>query len=809
VAAGQKHRAVRCSNDLFMGSRLNTIHPSIPADMMYNHRAPLTLMQNLFGEAKKRARMEEDQQRPHKPAPSSSAKVGGSGDEHRFLPDWPAKLAARRRFARKVLQERYGWKPSRPMFSAVVHADSLWFKYASGYYGWLGKRVAHTLSNSTRTLLPSPKASLAHLQRRSWDLLTAIWNQPYRRVVDATVDSVTLTARVVSDVYSEGTFKVISRTMREYKEYKRAQIKRGMQPRVSRLAEALRWSPLFGGWFAAPGGAANQTSARPSIFAPFISHMKRVIAGYRERWPRESQPWSMWTADLHFWSLRDVLLRRWSHPVWQPGQRENWARVGRLYWSIRHRIWPDEAMPEEHKRFLFDSNCLFADRLVNLTLNTAGYCAAQAVINVRDYNPLTHDPDSPFGYRNMPSRYTLQPSSARPGAWLRPRRITTNESAWKWRKRAADARVYRVATDAGVPMERHGPGGWTLQDWLAWVIENVFGWNFDASRDTWWDAVMNWFKNSNTSNADWPDVGFLYWLRFLFICDFPSSYNCSIGWGFEPTIWYVLAGFFAVVIISGYFFPLLGAPFAVFGYGLSALTIFAALGFGFPITCAIPVPPISVGGGLPECFLDQLFAFLDRYIAPCYVPLIIPSYMVGGDPCPADGKIDFLDCRDIGVSDGITNLLFLGVWLLGAPFVNAALNIMSSALGAIIPGAREYAQLTLTAMQDANPTQMQRLEFCFFATIYTIIPVIFFFVAIGIILFALVPPLLMVIEAIVTLFFALPLVALVPGADQSSWFPWQARGPPQREQQASLPPQPTLVQHYLYGVEELERKKRK
>lgn len=165
----------------------------------------------------------------------------------------------------------------------------------------------------------------------------------------------------------------------------------------------------------------------------------------------------------------------------------------------------------------------------------------------------------------------------------------------------------------------------------------------------------------------------------------------------------------------------------------------------------------------------------------------------------------------MGVSDGIQNLLFLGVWMLGAPFVNVILQITTTLLGTWLPGLHRYAQLTMDAMQNANLTQFQRMEFCFFATIYTIIPVVFFIIVALVIVAALIPPLLLIAESIVTLFFASPLVALVPGMDASGWFPWGTRGQQQRvaEQQTMPPTQPTLVQQYLYGMEELQRKKKK
>ena len=806
VTMEQKHHVIACSDRLFMGSRLNTLQPAIPADIMYNSQAPLTLMTNLFGTAKRMVQ-ERHAPRPHGPQDEPAVEDDVRTDFQRRFPNWQAQLAERKRFARKTLEEKYGWKASRMMYSAIVHADSLWFKYESGYYSWMANQASTVLTNGTRRILPSTSSALTHVQNTAYEFARIIWNQPYRKVVDATIESTHLTARMLSNVYNEGTFNVAARTLKEYRAYRVERISRSDAPRrVSRLAEAVKWSPLFRWlWWNNETAAPGELPPRPSIFAPFIEHMQRVVSVQRARW-HEQPRFTLWTADLHFWSFSDILLRRWRNPQWTPEKLANWEKLGAFYWHTRHLIWPDEELPSHVERAnIFANNCPVVDRLVNLTLNTVEYCAAQSLINMRMENPSTHNPNSYFGYRQMPSRYRLE-AAARSG-YIRPRLVAANESALKWRPHAADHRVYRVANGGNVPMECHGPACWNFLDWLFVTIENIFGVNLQGTRNTWLDAVIGWIKNPNLNDDDRPNVGLIYWLRFEFICNFPTSYNCSYGLGFELALWYSLAGFIVAFLVGAYIFPPITMPVQFFGWGFSMLAIFFALGFGFPLTCMLPVPFISTGFGIPECLPDQVLAFADKYITTCYSPLIIPEYMISGPLCPANGQIDFLDCRDVGVSDGIQNLLFLGVWLLGSPFVNAILQVTSTVIGVWIPGLQNYMELTLAAMQNANLTQFQRMEFCFFATIYTIIPVLFVLTAGIVVLASLATPLVLLAEGIVALFFASPLVALVPGMDASSWFPWRTRGQQQAAQ--ALPTQPTLVQRYLYGMEELERKKRK
>jgi hypothetical protein len=146
--------------------------------------------------------------------------------------------------------------------------------------------------------------------------------------------------------------------------------------------------------------------------------------------------------------------------------------------------------------------------------------------------------------------------------------------------------------------------------------------------------------------------------------------------------------------------------------------------------------------------------------------------MVAGVTCPTDPavSIDVLNCRDVGVSDGLQNLLYLGFWVLGSGFCDFVLRVSSTILGTFIPGTQNYMELTLNSFKTASETQKQRLTFCFWATLPTILlPLGILFLA-GLAIALLIPPLLLLINALVTLFFASPAAAVVPGADASAWF---------------------------------------
>ena len=100
----------------------------------------------------------------------------------------------------------------------------------------------------------------------------------------------------------------------------------------------------------------------------------------------------------------------------------------------------------------------------------------------------------------------------------------------------------------------------------------------------------------------------------------------------------------------------------------------------FPLGGGISVPiwPIPIAfPALPQCAMDEIIALIDEfvtgklYITRVFTPLtplftdcydfVIPSYMVNGPVCPTDPnqRIDWVNCKDVGVSDGIQSELLL------------------------------------------------------------------------------------------------------------------------------------------------------
>jgi len=286
--------------------------------------------------------------------------------------------------------------------------------------------------------------------------------------------------------------------------------------------------------------------------------------------------------------------------------------------------------------------------------------------------------------------------------------------------------------------------------------------------------------------SDYPDVGFAYWATFAFRCEFPESLNCSIGIGLEAALGRVIVVGIILFFLTAYLFP---AALPALTFILFVVAV-PAVAWHYSPQCWFMTPSFPLGGGLsvpiwpvpiafpalPECIMDEFVALADKYITDCYSGpgspnMIIPEYLINGELCPAslDQHIDVINCKDVGVSDGIQNLLFLGVWTLGSGFCDFALQIVSTCIGSWWPGLEDYMRATLESFKDVTDTQMQRQVFCFWATIPTILlPLVLAFVVFTFFGF-IIPAIIELIISVFELFAASPAVAGLPGYGQE-WF---------------------------------------
>jgi hypothetical protein len=823
VTESRRNQYVKCLDRMIQGSRLNTVNEVFPVNVMYDSQAPMSVVQNIFhGFKTEIQRRHAELQRAHTtPRQNGGRSETVRQEQDRLFPNWGQQLHERELFSRNVLIQQLRIPPTHIMFDAILKFDRIYYKYYTGYYSWSVRKLSALIATgeiafpSTRDALVEVGASIREVQR-------VIWNQPYRHVVDATAVAAEHINRGMRVVMDEGPIQFIKRTYGILHERRRRAHEHNAGRNMESLKRAFRASPLYR-WFGP--GDSNTTSRteriKTSFFnIPFVAHMRNFVRFQRQHWSTE--PLSFWTADLHYHSFMDVWMRRFGKVVWTPAKLRNWDKLRSFAYRMQEHVWPGSVSDEDRRRFLFDGNCLLLDRTVNITVRAIDYCANELVHNLRlehhkgarsigaYWEQTSIERDHTYhGWRTRSRwHHERNPSSG----WARPRWNLPN-STWPPLSHRVNFRIYRQARSVA-QMEVHGPAGWNLYDWLISVTEDLTGYALGARSHTWFTLVQDWLTNPNTGIASWPDVGFAYWVRFPFVCNFPESVNCSIGIGLEQALIWVTVAFAAIIFVGSFIFPPATILFQIVGYPIAYFFVLMAIAYHMPPACMLLTPsfPLPFGFTIPECIFDDIIALLDKLIVQCYVPLIIPSYMVAGDPCPADPNqmIDMINCRDIGVSDGLQNMLFLGVWMLGHAFSDVVLAITSTTIGSWIPGMHPFLVTTLADFSAASGTQRQRQVFCFFATLPTIVtPAVFLFV-VAISLAALVPAVITLIESIVGVFMASPAAAAVPGADADEvWFGGDDDGRPIEADQVYTDdddtgightrPRPSFVETVLYG----------
>jgi hypothetical protein len=779
IVPDQKNQYMKCLDKMIQGTRMNHVTGNVvPVDIMYNSQGPMTVMHNIFHKAKRSIKSQHERK--------TKTRVSGREQLELRFPKFDEQLRNRSLFAQRILINDYGITPQKSMvFDAAVKADRIWFKYTTGYYNFLVENMLDGIANGD-SILPTKEEALRDVHHALLDLKRVVIIQQYGDVVSATVNATRMVSREIGAIFDEGVIEFVTRTYNQYADSRKRAYARTDAGKANQFSEALRASPLYRWWYAEPYPMSEEERFRRSEpTVGFGQHMSNIVAFQRAHWQTES--FNFFNADLKFWSMADVIRSRFSNPVWEPHQLENLEKLKRAYYQTYHRIWPGSLTNEQKERFLFNSNCVIADRMVNLTIKVVDYCANEAIPNLstrsgpgasalRSVGAYFSDvsryrEDTYYGYKNR-ARITEERSApSDEGSWIRPRLILPNSTAPN--SHSVDYRVYRRSS---LTQKQHGPAKWNLFYWLISVIEDVTGFALTAQTDTWYTAVKAWITNPNTDVADYPNVGLAYAVRFEFVCHFPESLNCSIGVGFETAFLWVSVGFLVLTLVAGYALPPLMIPFTILGLGTSYVIVLVAVAWHYPAACAMLFPsfPLPFGIALPECAVDQLLAFLDKWVTNCYSPLIIPAYMISGDVCPTDPQqtIDFLNCADVGVSDGIQNLLYLGFWLLGTGFTDFVMQVGGVFLGPFIPGVQVYLDTTLASFKNANPTDRSRMTFCFYATLPTIfLPAIFIFI-VGMFAAIVLPQVLLLINSLVTLLFASPVAAALPGGGDASdaWF---------------------------------------
>lgn len=156
--------------------------------------------------------------------------------------------------------------------------------------------------------------------------------------------------------------------------------------------------------------------------------------------------------------------------------------------------------------------------------------------------------------------------------------------------------------------------------------------------------------------------------------------------------------------------------------------------------------------------------------------------MIRGPVCPpCPQRVDWINCEDVRVSDGLQHIIWIGTQAFGDGFCDWLMyTSQTSFFQSWFPGFDEYTTETCTFFQNPTQTQKDRSRWCFYATL----PAIFLPITIGVLaatLFGfLVPAILNLFVAFVFLLAASPLIVAVPGGGSSYYYhPGDQRTPEQ------------------------------
>jgi hypothetical protein len=787
VSYHHKIQWVDCVDQRIQSERISALRPDIiPNNVVYTRGSPFVIYQNIREGIANHFTAHHEKAIYYRRLRSQERRDSKFATLH-------VDLKERRKLMAKALMDQL--PADSPLFESMLHFDGMWYKYQRGYYGYLYDKVVARIKNRQFSGMPTVIEAKAHLDEKLAAFGQTIMLQQYGILLSATANSMYTSARVVRDAVAAGPIQYMRDAYHSAIDglYKRAVRKRDVKN--ERIQRFLDQTPLYQ-WFKDPKRAQFNTSApsSPGIISGFMAHLNRVIAHNRN--VSSLKPLNAWNADMHVSVLKQHVIHMFTPQV-TPFKSANWFKLKRVGYQLYNIAFPGSLTRRQHERYIFGDTCILLNRVEVITNSLLSYCVNEFVDNIDatrlpqfakssmprlanfSRSMTLHNENAFHHERNLAKYELVVPKD--PHAWKRRRFIYPTEA------RVRDPHVYvdyRVAKRiaASDPPPYQGPGGWNFYTWILSVIKDFINAHFGIQANTFLDDIRYWLLNPNVSEADYPNVGLRYWVMFWVRCRWPDNLNCSKGVGLLNAFWWVTLGVVIAVFIGSYIVPPFLWIFALFGTFFLWIMLIGAVGIHYSPAClriypnfndfdGMPISNLGLGFNvaLPMCLADIVLNFTDTYITNCYVPLIIPSYMVNGIGCPTnpDEYIDFVSCQTVGVSDGIQNVLYfcytyLGGWALD--LINALANVT---IGLIVPGVNTYFQNTIQGFRSAGPTQQQRENFCFFFTLPAIaLPSIFLYVSaslIGVVL----PFFLLFLFQIWYLLEATPILSSLPGYDSN------------------------------------------
>ena len=759
ISSTTMEKWVSCVDKRIQGERLSDISDGvITPNIMYYTQAPLNIFHNIVSNIKESAQKRRDHVIKVRSAERKQTK-----EEY---PDMWKTLEDRAILGRRVLVEKMGLQPDSPIIEGIVEMDSMIYKYQTGYYKSIFLRAWNSMSGFQ---WPTPEEAFLDLHDATLQLVSVVRSIHFRQGIEEAVKQTRVVYGWMTDVlFEQGLTEYARSYVDSYKKRRRDHIEATKEERDA-LWAAWNEMPLVK-YFKAP--PSNVTSVRYTIF----DHLSAVIK-YRRSLPKQERgEFEFWTADLR---VRDAIDHIFT-PKWTDQMLDNWRAVGRVGFRIYNAMFPGQLSHELQNRVFINGNCRIVDKSLDLTLKLVDYCANEWVPNVNfrrasyivDYlNATSPHREGTFYNKHNIKDYVFERTILHdPDSWIRPKFNASYLDVHQRNTRRVaqvDRNAYKRAVNANT-----GPAHFNFYAWFVSVVESIISWMFNANASGWWNDAKAWIKNPNTDEASWPDVGLRYWLLFFVRCQWPDNLNCAKGLGLKTALLWVTIGVLAALLVGALILPPIMWLFSFVPAAIFWIVLVGVVGFHYSPSCFIMFPSLTgIGFSLPMCLADELKDLGDTIFRSCYAPVPIPPSMISGDVCPVDPNayIDFVNCAIVGVSDGIQNVLFLGIVLIGDWFYDITLMLAQSTIAMIIPGAGDYMRTTLDSFRFANPTQRERQWICFGLTAPSMVIILLGFTLVFIALGFVIPLLIMLIMKGWYLVVASPVGGVLPGGDDEAW----------------------------------------
>ena len=445
-------------------------------------------------------------------------------------------------------------------------------------------------------------------------------------------------------------------------------------------------------------------------------------------------PWNLPANVSHVWHGIKERMPEMEMPTF------NWGPKLTIQWPLELPSiqWNDEIVHNWNKvtsRFIVGGNCRIYDGAIEQGRKIIDYCSTEFVPHLNRIPTLPAEPGGngkKWDYREL----------KRASAALQSTRINLHDTVISW-------------------------------------VESIFGISISGTGASAASSWASWFANPNLKPSDFKngDTGFLYWATFELRCEFPENLDCSIGIGLREAIKQFAIYYGIAIVAIAFFFPGLVGILAIFVSVPVIVAIIAGSAWHYSFACTVLFPsvaisplhitlpiwpvPLNILPALPFCMWDEILDILGEVFATDY--RWIPDYMFYGD------RVGFIDCRAVGVSDGLENLLFFGYQLLGGVFLDVVMGISSTVfVRSIVPGFSTYMQNTINAFRFASPTlHSQQLGCAIITAPAMLLPLLVMFLLATLVL-ALSAAIVAFISALLAFFRVIPFVGILFNGSNSN-----------------------------------------